>query len=95
MVRIKIRSPKEMKSQYSIEFVELVSTGGWMCPVSAVKVLKQMRSGNEGRLSPLCRRKDGRLLTGRILKQYLKRFLADKADYLGGKLSSHSFRALV
>ena len=52
-----------------------------------------MRSGKEGRLSPLCRRKDGSLLTGRTLNQYLKKFLADKADYLVGKLSSHSFRA--
>ena len=64
-----------------------------MCPVAAVKELKQMRSGKEGRLGPLCRRKDGSLLTGRILSQYLKKFLAAKADYLGGKLSSHSFWA--
>ena len=37
--------------------------------------------------------KNGSLLTGRILKQYLKKFLAEKTDYLGGKLSSHSFLA--
>ena len=95
VVRIKIRSPKEIKSQHSIQFAELVGTGGWMCPVAAVKALKQMRSRKEGRLGPLCRRKEGSLLTGRILNQYLKKFLAAKADYLGGKLSLHSFRALV
>ena len=37
--------------------------------------------------------KNGSLLTGRILNQYLKKFLAEKTDYLGGKLSSHSFQA--
>ena len=92
-VRIKIRSPKEMKSQQVIQFVELVGIGRWMCPVAAVKTLKQMRSEKKGRLSLLCRRKDSSLLTGRILNQYLKKFLAEKADYFGGKLSSHSFRA--
>ena len=63
VVRIKICSLKEMKSQ---QFVELVSTGRRMCPVTTVKALKQIRSGREVRLSPLCRRKDGSLLTGRI-----------------------------
>ena len=47
VVRVKIRSPKEMKAQHSIQFVELVGTGGWMCPVNAVKALKQMRSEKE------------------------------------------------
>ena len=64
-----------------------------MCPITAIKALKQMRLGKEGRLGPLCRRKDNSPLTGRILNKYLKRFLAEKADYLGWKLSSHSFRA--
>ena len=52
-----------------------------------------MRFRKEGRLSPLCRRKDGSLLTGSILNQDLKRFLAGKDDYQGGKLASRNFRA--
>ena len=93
VVRLRIRNPKESKSQHTTQFVELVETKGWMCPVNAFRALEQMKSRKVGQMSPLCRRKDGSLLTGRILNKLLEEHLRGKADYLGGKVSSHSFRA--
>ena len=42
VIRLKIRNTKESKSQHSTQFVELVATEGWMCPVNAFKALTQI-----------------------------------------------------
>ena len=64
-----------------------------MCPVNTFRALEQMKTGKEGKMSQLCRRKDGSLLTGRLLYKNLEIYLKGKPDYLGGKVTSHSFSA--
>ena len=60
-----------------------------MCPIGAYKALVDSLGRRRNNLTPFCETADGFLITGNLLKT----FLGGHACYLGGKLSSHSFRA--
>ena len=89
-MRLRLRNPKKAKSQHSIQFVE---TKDWMCPIGAYKALVNSLGRRRSNLTPFCETADGSLVRGRWIKKLLKTILAGNACYLGGKLSSHSFRA--
>ena len=39
VLRLRLRNPKEMKHQHSIQLVEIVKTRDWMYPIGAYKAL--------------------------------------------------------
>ena len=81
---------EEMKHQHSIQFVEIVETRDWMCPIGAYKAL--VDSLGRSNLTPFCETADSSLVMGKWINKLLKTFLGGHACYLGGKLSSYSFR---
>ena len=93
VIRLRLKSTKESKSQKCEQFVEIVCNGSFMCPVKALKAFLMTKGKSGRRQDPFCVRKDGSLLTGRTMNKLLKQFMEGEADYLGGKISTHSFRA--
>ena len=90
---LRLRNPKESKHQHSIQFVEIVETRDWMCPIRTYKALVDLLGRRRSNLTSFCETEAGSLISRKWINKLLKTFLGGHAGYLGGKLSSHSFRA--
>ena len=72
--------------------IDLVESGGPLCPVSAYKKWKQHSLLSDPSL-PAFRTEDGLQFTGANFNSFLRAFNQEKLPNTPGKITSHSFRA--
>ena len=86
VLRLRLRKEKETKHQHSIQFLEIVETRDWMCPIGAYKALVDSFGRRRSKLTPFCEMAASSLITGKWINKLLKTFLGGHSCYLGGEV---------